>query len=538
MHESVTVHRVANLPGGASDRAVRIVRDPVADHLLVLTNSGNIYAFDPSTPSSGFDLIYTRQDHGAPRTGSQSSWGMDVGPDGTIYILGNEDMGTSSTRAVIRRGVPQEGGQRQWSTVASTEAYSLSRTWFDHRFSAVVVSPDGRTLYVNSGSRTDHGEMYNGIREEGLTAAIFQIPADGDDLVLPNDRDALSDLGYVFAEGTRNTYDLAFGPHGHLFGPDNAGDRDDSEELNWLREGDHYGFPWRAGTNDNPQQYPGYDPADDPLVLMGRNPLNQADTGWYFSNDPTFPSRPDVDFVDPIPNWGPDANLYRDEETGHVVRASDIDAAVGSFTGHRSPLGLVFDRDSLLASPFAGGGFVLSFNSDEDEMLRRLGGHGEDMLHLDLFMEDGAYHMNAYRIVEGFNHPIDAEIIGNRIFVIEYGNPYSQFAGSTGLHVVTLPGGSSTSAEHPPVAQGSRLIAYPNPFRSSATVEFSHADAGHVRAVLYDLLGREIRILVDGYRGPGTLTMTLDAQGLPAGRYLLRVTSEGRSEVVGLVRLP
>ncbi|MFT7553257.1 MAG: hypothetical protein ACI9BV_003589, partial [Rhodothermales bacterium] len=53
---------------------------------------------------------------------------------------------------------------------------------------------------------------------------------------------------------------------GDLFGTENAGDCDDSEELNWIREGRHYGFPWRIGTSVTPQQFPGYDPSADPFV--------------------------------------------------------------------------------------------------------------------------------------------------------------------------------------------------------------------------------------------------------------------------------
>jgi len=39
-----------------------------------------------------------------------------------------------------------------------------------------------------------------------------------------------------------------------------------SEELNWLRPGLHFGFPWRMGGADNPQQFPTYDPSTDKLL--------------------------------------------------------------------------------------------------------------------------------------------------------------------------------------------------------------------------------------------------------------------------------
>src|SRR5262249_2958498 len=158
------------------------------------------------------------------------------------------------------------GDSRFWSFLAQTEAYPKSGSAFDHSMSGIVVSPDGNSIYVNSGSRTDHGEVesdggiYPNLRETGLTAKILQLPARASNLFLPNDATALRAAGYIFAEGTRNAFDLAFAPNGDLFGVDNGPDRDMSDELNWLRAESHYGFPWRMGAVDNPQQFPGYNP--------------------------------------------------------------------------------------------------------------------------------------------------------------------------------------------------------------------------------------------------------------------------------------
>ncbi len=84
--------------------------------------------------------------------------------------------------------------------------------------------------------------------------------------MLANDRNDLVINGYLFAEGLRNTFDLAFASNGDLLGTENGPDRDMADELNWLRQGHHYGFPWRMGGEDNPQQFPGYDPDADPLL--------------------------------------------------------------------------------------------------------------------------------------------------------------------------------------------------------------------------------------------------------------------------------
>lgn len=142
--------------------------------------------------------------------------------------------------------------------------------------------------------------------------------------------------GYIFAEGIRNTFDMAFDPDGNLFGTENGPDRDMADELNWLRPGLHYGFPWQIGGADNPQQFPNYNPATDKLL----NPLFNAVKKGDHRNDPTFPPRPAVALVEPIRNFGPDADSYR-TPNGVIHDASAAQTSIGTFTAHRSPLGFL-----------------------------------------------------------------------------------------------------------------------------------------------------------------------------------------------------
>jgi hypothetical protein len=47
---------------------------------------------------------------------------------------------------------------------------------------------------------------------------------------------------------------------------------------------------------------------------------------------------------------------------------------------------------------------------------------------------------------------------------------------------------------------------------------------------VYDILGREVAILVDGVKAPGTFTARWDASGLPGGVYFYRLTGPGVNE--------
>ncbi len=72
-----------------------------------------------------------------------------------------------------------------------------------------------------------------------------------------------------------------------------------------------------------------------------------------------------------------------------------------------------------------------------------------------------------------------------------------------------------------------RLEAYPNPTRQRATIRYDLEVAGPVRLAVYDVLGREVAVLVDAIREAGVHEAMFDAAGLPAGLYGYRLTAGG-----------
>lgn len=412
--------------------SVRIVKDPRNNTLYYLKRNGEIYRVNLGSSTS--TLVYNSSNHNLAET-----QGMAIGPNGTIYLVGNANLVNDQTKAIIAKGVINSStGQRIWSILAKSANYPKSKTAYDHRFNGVVVSLDGNFIYVNSGSRTDHGEvqsvdgLYPNTREVGLTACILRLPSNGNNLFLANNRATLKTSGYIFAEGTRNTFDMAFAPNGDLFGTENGPDRDMSEELNWLRLGGNYGFPWRIGGTDNPQQFPNYNPANDRLLDPRFNAIQKG----YYRNDPTFPIRPAGNLIEPIPNLGPDADSYRDPLDGKVKDASVLGQSFSTFTTHRSPLGLVFDTQGVMSPEFKRDGFMLSWTVGDptgETVPGPFKDPSQDLLHLKLIKVGNTnYKLNATRLVRGFSNPIDAEIIGYKIYVLEYG-------GNQGIWEVSIP---------------------------------------------------------------------------------------------------
>ncbi len=71
----------------------------------------------------------------------------------------------------------------------------------------------------------------------------------------------------------------------------------------------------------------------------------------------------------------------------------------------------------------------------------------------------------------------------------------------------------------------------PNPFRQQSVITLTLAHAEAVRVSLFDLLGREVRILHDGVLGAQTPhRFVVSADGLPSGVYLIRVVTPSFAE--------
>ena len=349
--------------------------------------------------------------------------------NGQLFLSGNvrvnENKGTLGRMVRVNWG---KSGLAQVTVMFTTEEYGTTNTPFDHGWSALQVSDDGESIFVVSGSRTDHGEVqdnlgaYPGSRDVALTSKVFRIPIEVENLLLPNELKFLKENGYLYAEGLRNAYDLTLDPEGRLLAVVNSGDYDQNEDMYWVREGFHYGYPWIMGGMATPQQFSDWypNPEKDPF-------LNDGAAAWPddFYNDPQFPKKPeDIEFGKGIVNYGPDADKFRDKTTGELKDASDIGVGMTTFTPHSSPLGLVSDNDNLLPGRFKGKALVLRYTSGQKSVLMQpFTSRGEDLLLLDLqfLQKEENFKLNTYRVASGFSQPVDAVLVDGDMYIVEFG---------------------------------------------------------------------------------------------------------------------
>lgn len=501
----------------------RLAFNPVDSSLYYGTANGNIYkVIIPNAGPARDTLIYTVADHGV-----QYMQGM-LFSDSNLIVSGNNDGFTPITTGLIQRGKLQSGYSRIWKNVAHTDPYPTSG-WYDHFCSGLTLNLSGDSLLLCSGARGDHGEvetnggLYPGLRNLPVTTVILRIPANADSLLIPNDSAALASKGMIYCRGIRNTYDFAYNADGDLFGCENSGDRDMEDELNFLQPGKHYGFPWMMGSGYNPMQYPSYDPNTDSLV----NKIGWAWTIGSFHNDPTFPQKPaGLKLTLPCKNNGPDAAFLRDSATGKTYNAASINEPVYSFTPHRSPLGLTFDRDSILGSDYRGAGFVLSYTRgnpslpDSSVLLIPFKDTAEDLLLLTMKKDliNDSYSFRSEKIIESFGRPVDAVLLDTCMYVIEI-----QYTGDQSLWRIDFPRYVPPPAGVNLVNSSQNVVAYPNPVDGILHISMKSIINENSNLKIYDASGR---LVVQMRLQAGQRLATVNTSSFVPGVYYWNLAGE------------
>jgi photosystem II stability/assembly factor-like uncharacterized protein len=95
------------------------------------------------------------------------------------------------------------------------------------------------------------------------------------------------------------------------------------------------------------------------------------------------------------------------------------------------------------------------------------------------------------------------------------------FAASRGLGVFKSIPGLGVFADNQSPSPSIRLNAHPNPFSATTDVSFTVQNRSNVRMDIYDVLGRQVKTVVDGMLDQGEHSIIFDGSSLPTGNYLV-----------------
>src|SRR3989442_7153389 len=119
INTNLQIRLLMNTTSSSEAHSVRIAKDPRNNQLYYLKFNGDVYRLDlmPSERTSTSVKISSAADHRI----ADSAQSMAIGPDGTIYVVGNTLTNNgNSTFARIMKGVPDGSAGRIWSLLAKT----------------------------------------------------------------------------------------------------------------------------------------------------------------------------------------------------------------------------------------------------------------------------------------------------------------------------------------------------------------------------------------------------------------------------------
>jgi hypothetical protein len=142
----------------------------------------------------------------------------------------------------------------------------------------------------------------------------------------------------------------------------------------------------------------------------------------FYRRDPSFPPPPEgVTFTDPVINRGPDADKYRADD-GTEKDASDQGTTLSTFTPHRAPLGLAFVTDPSMPADLQGNDGTLSaLLTGWGAAAGEISDRGADLIHMQLTKNGDNYEAITNILARGFNLPVDGVLIGDKYYLLEWG---------------------------------------------------------------------------------------------------------------------
>lgn len=97
----------------------------------------------------------------------------------------------------------------------------------------------------------------------------------------------------------------------------------------------------------------------------------------------------------------------------------------------------------------------------------------------------------------------------------------------------------STGVKDKPMARNLFKVSnnYPNPFNPATTIEYTLANSGNVKIVIYDVTGREIETIVNEYKKSGNYKIVFNAANLSSGIYYYQLQSGNNIQTKSMLLL-
>jgi len=72
---------------------------------------------------------------------------------------------------------------------------------------------------------------------------------------------------------------------------------------------------------------------------------------------------------------------------------------------------------------------------------------------------------------------------------------------------------------------------YPNPFNPTTTIKFSLPESGNVKLIVFNILGEDVKTLLNGVKEAGIHTINFNASELNSGIYFYKIETSNFTAV-------
>ena len=153
------------------------------------------------------------------------------------------------------------------------------------------------------------------------------------------------------------------------------------------------------------------------------------------------------------------------------------------------------------------------------------------LLHTNFKLNKGGGQIGLFYRSDTAVLPIDQFIFDPQMTDVSYGR-LPDANGDWRSFSKATPGRSNTEGEFwlyvkderaDPIRQYRLFQNYPNPFNPVTTITFSVGTYRYTSLRVYDVLGREVAVLVNEQKSAGTYTVQFDGSGLTSGVYFYRL---------------
>ena len=110
------------------------------------------------------------------------------------------------------------------------------------------------------------------------------------------------------------------------------------------------------------------------------------------------------------------------------------------------------------------------------------------------------------------------------------GNFTSAFSHNANFVDILWPGATAVDDETISINKYALEQNYPNPFNPSTSIRFSIPVSGNVKLAVYNILGQEVKTLLNEIKESGTHTVNFNAADLSSGVYIYKIESSGLTQ--------